>query len=141
MDWVVGVSAAGGLILGVINLFWHICRDRVKLKVTCSEGEDGRYDLWVFNNSAFRVKITEVGFILRGGERRGLKTLNHDGIIEARLDRKMEGTIDEITNLPDLAHGVKACYALRADGKLKKGPVSSALNVKLGEAGKAAGSS
>ena len=130
-----------GAVLGVCNTWWNFSRDRVKLKVTCSEGEDGRFHLKVFNNSAFPVRITEVGFILREGEQHGLLTLNHDGLIEARWDRKIEQTINEITNLPDLAHGVKACYALHADGKLKKGPISSALKVKLVEAGKAAGSS
>ena len=56
MDWVVGVRA-GGLIRGVIKLLWHICRDRVKLKVTCSEPEEGWVHLMVLNSSAFPVKI------------------------------------------------------------------------------------
>ena len=142
MDWVVGVSAAGGLILGVINLWWHICRDRVKLKVTCCEPEEGKFHLMVFNSSAFLVKITEVGFVLCTGEEHGLEKFNEDhGLIGARLDLGRTYGIEGITNLSKLARGVGACYARLAGGKLKKGRIPKALKAKLVEAGKAAASS
>ena len=139
MEWLVEVIVPVVVVIGVLTPLWF--KYCVRLEVKCEEGEDGRFQLSIFNNSAFPVRITEVGFILREGEQHGLQTLNHDGLIEARSDLKIGGTIDGITNLPDLAHGVKACYALRADRKLKTGPVSRALKVKLVEAGKAAGSS
>ena len=141
MDWVVGVRA-GGLIRGVIKLLWHICRDRVKLKVTCSEPEEGWVHLMVLNSSAFPVKITEVGFVLYRGEEHGLETFNENhGIIEAHLDLGRTYKIKDITNLSKLTRGVEACFARHTGGKLKKGLIPMALKAKLVEAGKAAGSS
>lgn len=81
MDALTFGIALVGAILGVINTWKAIDRDRPKLRVTFKHaipvgGADPRirYCIEVLNLSAFPLTITEVGVLLRGTKARGAVT-------------------------------------------------------------------
>ena len=86
-----------GAVLGVFNTWWNFSRDRVRLKVTCDEDEQGNVVLDIVNLSDFPVTITDVGFVLANDDWFALRALDDEGRFESRSGWRGTTKIAELT--------------------------------------------
>jgi len=120
-----------GAVLGIINTWRNINKDRVKLKVTpkyvfFNDGRDNQLSIEIINFSAFSLTITEVGVYYHGSTERAAVIEPHiyDG---GSFPRKLEQRNSFSVYLPigilkaKNNHKVKCVYVTTACGESVRG--------------------
>lgn len=91
------ISGIAGAILGVINTWWQLRRNKVRLKIIpkhiipvgALRNEPMNFGLEVINLSEFSVVIEDVGFLLKGGRHGTIATvqgIESNGSLPLRLE-------------------------------------------------------
>ena len=124
--------AALGAVLGVINTWRAIGKDRVKLKVTPKHAipvgttnQRVKFCIDVLNLSSFSVTVTEVGVLFKGTKVRGVSVnplIFDGGSFPRRLEPRTSFTVYFLEEtLINTEHRIKCAYAATDCGVLKKG--------------------
>lgn len=122
-----------GAVLGIINTWVSVDKNRVKLRVVPKiayrvgiPDPQGRLCIEVMNLSAFPVTVSQVGFLLRGTRDRAtiIRPIIHDGgPYPRRLDSRASFTAYSNPNEPepDLLGQVRCAFAATDCGVVGRG--------------------